>query len=196
MSSATIPLALRLVQARTLADADRPDEAERILAPNANALPDDPLAVHTLAVIVTKRGDYPRARRLWQHLARLQPGQPEAPEMIEAIDNWVARPAWVRFAPPVAAVLAVVLVTVLIFSRRSHSAPTAAVPARVAPVTTPYAVSAPVTAPVAARPVAAGISSTAVRPSAVAPTPVVTAEPLPMITFEVKPTPKPTAKKR
>ncbi len=123
-----IPLALRLLQARELAEAGRPDEAERHLAPDgASSLPDEPLALHTLAVIVTRRGDYPRARRLWQQLARQEPGHPEAAAMLDALDDWDARPAWMRAAPALAlaavALLVVSLVVVLVRAPRTASAP-------------------------------------------------------------------------
>lgn len=183
MPSAAIPLALRLAQARELADSGRPDEAERLLAPSPAALPDDPLALHALAVIVTRRGDYPRARRLWQHLARAQPGHPEAAAMLDAIDTWTTRPAWMRFTPPlvlVAAPAALLLLVAWLAFAPSRRAPALARPTPAAPV--PYAATPPA-APV--RPL-----SVAPPPAAAPPPAPAEEEPAPAVTFQVKPTKK------
>ena len=181
-----IPLALRLLQARELAEAGRPDEAERLLEPDgASSLPDEPLALHTLAVIVTRRGDYPRAHRLWQQLARQEPGHPEAAAMLDALDDWAARPAWMRAAPTLAlaavALLVVSLVVVLVRAPRTATAP----------ATAPVAATAP--APAAAPTPLAPIPAYAATPRPVAaqplppPAPAEEDAPPPTVSFSIQP---------
>lgn len=178
-----IPLALRLVQARELADAGRPDEAERLLAPSPAALPEEPLALHTLAVIVTRRGDYPRARRLWQQLARIQPANREAAAMLEAVDDWTGRPAWMAAAPAVAALAVLLLVGLATAALRRPSAPPLS---QATPLSPAYATNS------APRLVTPAAPSAYIAP-APQPPPAVAAQPAEepaAVTFQVKPAKK------
>lgn len=169
----TIPDTLRLLKARELANQGRLREAEALLggAENPSA---DPSLLHHLAVIVTRQGDYPRARRLWRQLEQVRPGDAEALRMIDAIETWQDRPVWVGYVPAGAACLLVALLALILWPRggeSTHATPTPIQPLATVPVT-------PV-APVRTAPV-----NTIPTPP---PRQVAPAEPAPMVTFELPP---------
>lgn len=170
-----IPQMLRLLKARELAEQGRLREAETMLA-GAESPSADPDALHTLAVIVTRQGDHERARRLWQRLAQARPGDAEAERMIEAIDVWEERPAWMVFAPA-AAVALLLVVGALIFWPRGEAV------ARQTPVPIqPVVVTGPAT-PVRVVPAATAPAQVRTAPTSQA----ASSQASPMVTFELPP---------
>lgn len=176
-AQAAIPDTLRILRARELADKGRLREAEAGLA-GADSSSADPALLHTLAVVVTRQGDYARARRLWRQLAQLRSGDPEIEGMIEAIEIWQERPAWIAYVPHVAAAALSLLLALLFWPRADAGRPEQARPAFVEPIAT-VPVTPVATAPV--QPVRNTLPS--LPPPAVRPTP----EPMPMVTFELPP---------
>src|ERR1051326_4173298 len=108
-SDESISLSLRLIKVKELADNGRFKEAEALLAPDG-APPENSIALHTLAAVVTKAGNYARALALWKTLQQRDPKNLKAREMITAIETWMSRPGWVRFPPAGAAATLVLLV--------------------------------------------------------------------------------------
>lgn len=145
----SISLSLRLIKINELAGAGRLKEAEALLAPDG-APPENPVALHTLAAIVTKTGNYARALALWKMVLQRDAKNVEAREMVVAIETWMSRPAWFRFLPAGAAAAAVVIVAA-VFWTISRPHPTTPQPATSAP--TPV-VAAPAPSAPAARPTA------------------------------------------
>lgn len=137
---AAIPHTLRLFKAEELAGQGLFREAEALLANGGGQPPEDPVLLHALAVVVTRQGDYERARRLWRLLQSRQPGHREAEAMLTAIDTWEERPTWVRFAPAAAAALVVFVLALVLWPSGPSTAPTAATP-----TTPPGYATAPVT---------------------------------------------------
>jgi len=172
-ASTAIPDTLRLLKARELAAQGRLREAEAFLG-GADAPSADPALLQSLAVIVTQQGDYPRARRLWRQLLQARPGDLEAERMIEAIETWQARPAWIGYLPAAAACGLIALLALVFWPRGGGtSAPAAVEPLVVVPVE-----------PVRPVPVA---TAPAPRPVLRAPQPAPVAPPAdePMVTFEL-----------
>lgn len=171
--STAIPDTLRLLKARELAAQGRLREAEAFLG-GADAPSADPALLQSLAVIVTQQGDYPRARRLWRQLLQARPGDPEAERMIEAIETWQARPAWIGHLPAAAACGLIVLLALVFWPRGGETS---------VPVTVEPLVVVPVE-PVRPEPVA---TAPAPRPVLRAPQPAPVAPPAdePMVTFEL-----------
>lgn len=178
--TAAITNTLRILRARELADRGRLREAEAGLA-GADSPSANPALLHTLAVIVTRQGDHPRARRLWRQLAQVRPGDPEIEGMIEAIEIWQQRPVWVGYLPPAAAALLIGLLTLLLWPRAADAGRDSPEQARPAAVVQPVA-TVPVT------PVVRTAPATPVRNTLPAvPVPVATPSPEPMVTFELPP---------
>ncbi|MFH1498694.1 MAG: hypothetical protein ABII82_12815 [Verrucomicrobiota bacterium] len=176
-----IPDTLRVLRARELAEQGRLREAEAGLA-GADSPSADPRLLHTLAVVVTRQGDYARARRLWRQLAQIRPADPEIEGMIEAIETWQERPSWIGYAPHAATAALSLLLALILWPRApADHRPDHARPAVVEPLPT-VPVTPVVTAP--ARP-AQPVRNTlpAVPAPVVSPTP----EPMPMVTFELPP---------
>lgn len=194
-ATTAIPHALRLLKAEELTRRGQFREAEALLGGGDTQPPDDVLLLHGLATVVTRQGDYLRARRLWRLLQHRQPGHREAERMLAALECWEERPLWVRLAPA-ASVALLVLGGSLWLWQGSATAETAA-PAK-APTTetaptrvvrpTPVAPVAPAS-PVYAAPVAP------VAPARQAPTPpqqqwaqpVAQEEPAPAVLFKMPP---------
>src|SRR4051812_34724356 len=114
-ADSSIALSLRLAKAGEFARAGRLKEAKSVLTPDGLP-PENPLALHTLAALVTREGDYARALGLWRALLQRDPRNTEAQRMIAAIDVWTTRPAWYRFIPAAAGVTLLLTVS-LIFWR-------------------------------------------------------------------------------
>lgn len=173
---AAISDTLRLLHARQLAEQGRLREAEAALA-GAESASADPALLHTLAVIVTRQGDYSRARRLWRQLEQARPGDVEAERMITAIETWQTRPAWIGYVPVAAACALGLLLAVFFWpyapaKPKSYTQPAATVePLAIVPVAT----AGPASAPLPASPPA--------HQSAREPEPEV----LPMVIFELPP---------
>lgn len=174
--SAAITDTLRILRARELADRGRLREAEAGLA-GADSPSANPALLHTLAVIVTRQGDYTRARRLWRQLVQSRPADPEIEGMIEAIEIWQQRPAWVGYLPPAAAALLLGLLTLLLWPRADRDPHDQARPAAVVQPVATVPVTPVVTTP--ASPVRNTLPAV--------PVPVATPSPEPMVTFELPP---------
>jgi hypothetical protein len=171
--------ALLLMKAEQLTRQGHFREAEALFGGDEARPPEDPLLLHGLATVVTRSGDYPRARRLWRLLQHRQPGHREAERMLAALDCWEERPLWVRLAPAMSAALLVMAVGIWFWQVQTEpGAAMATAPAQPAPVqTTPMRVSAP--AP------AAPVNPTPIR-AVVAPPPPIE-EPLPPVKFQMPP---------
>lgn len=113
--------ALLLLKAEQLTNQGRFREAEALFGGDDVRPPDDPLMLHGLAAVVTRSGDYLRARRLWRLLQHRQPGHREAERMLAALDCWEGRPRWVRLAPGASAALLVM--TAAIWFWHAQTAP-------------------------------------------------------------------------
>jgi hypothetical protein len=156
MPDEPISLSLHLIKVNELARQGRLREAEALLAPYG-ATPENSIALQTLAALATKAGNQARALALWKALQQRDPKNPEAREMIAAIETWMARPAWFRFLPAGAAA-AVVLLIGVVWWTTSQPAPhplapaTTAVPTPAAGAPTSSAPTARPAAPVAAPP--------------------------------------------
>ncbi|HEX2854859.1 MAG TPA: hypothetical protein VHO24_16620 [Opitutaceae bacterium] len=132
-----ISTSLRLTKALGLARQGKLQPAEQLLAPQ-NTIPSSAVELHALAALVTHQGDYERALRLWRLLLQKQPGHPEARRMIPMIELWVGRPAWHRFVPLGAGVLASLVVgVVLLWAFGAFSSPAPAKTATPPPSATP-----------------------------------------------------------
>ena len=94
-SGESISLSLRLSKAMALARAGQLAEAQKIVA-DERTIPDDMLALHALAALVTSQGDYLRALKLWELVLQRDPAHAEAKRMISAIELWITRPTWYR----------------------------------------------------------------------------------------------------
>ncbi len=176
--TSAIPDTLLQLKARELADQGRLREAEALLA-SAESPSADPALLHTLAVIVTRQGDYPRARRLWRQLEQARPGDAEAERMIEAIENWQTRPAWIGYLPATAACAVIAILALVFWSRAGN----------VAPSDRPASIETIVTVPVTPVQTVQPATPTPARltPTAVTPRPVAAPEPAPIVTFELPP---------
>jgi hypothetical protein len=152
----SIATTLRLSKALGLARQGRLREAQQLLAADGT-LPENPLELHALAALATGDGDYGRAQRLWRLLLQREPGHAEAKRMIDAIELWVMRPSWCRYAPAGAAVLSLTLVFVFLAWMMGSEPPPAPKPAP-RPV-----VSAPAYTPQSSPPPAITLPSTAPR---------------------------------
>jgi hypothetical protein len=106
-----ISTSLRLTKALGLARQGKFQPAEQLLAPG-KTIPASTVELHALAALVTHQGDYERALALWRLLLQRQPDHPEARRMIPMIELWVNRPAWHRFVPLGAGVLATLFVVI------------------------------------------------------------------------------------
>lgn len=105
----SIATCLRLGKSLGLARQGRLREAQQLLAAEGT-LPDSSLELHALASLATGDGDYARAQRLWRLLLQREPGHAEAKRMIDAIELWITRPAWMNYLPIGAALASVMLV--------------------------------------------------------------------------------------
>jgi hypothetical protein len=110
----SLETSLRLVQALHLARRGRMREAEGIVAPGGTP-PLNPVELQALAALATGQGDYRRALPLWRLLRQRDAFNDEAKRMIDAIELWQARPAWMKFiVPGIAVLLGLVLLVVLL----------------------------------------------------------------------------------
>ena len=103
-------------------------------------IPQDDLALELLAMLVTSEGDYLRGLRLWEQLQQRKPQHAEAKRMIGAIELWLSRPSWMRYAPLGAATVAAVAAAgIFIWALRPMSPPPKArsVPVSESPIGTP-----------------------------------------------------------
>lgn len=144
-----VSTSLRLTKALGLARQGKFQSALQLLAPG-DTLPANPVELHALAALVTHQGDYERALRLWRLLLQREPSHPEARRMIPMIELWVNRPAWHRFVPLGAGVLASVILGVAVLWMLgvfNSAAPTKP------PATPPVSAAAPAATPAPARPV-------------------------------------------
>lgn len=182
----SISLSLRIAKAMALARAGRLRDAQKVVA-DERTIPDDMLALHALAALVTSEGDYLRALKLWELLLQRDPGHAEARRMIEAIEVWLIRPSWFRYLPAIGGVAAV-LVAGLIFVLATSTPKSATVaprgPAVVEEQVQPHSSTLPAGINADFGPVTAPGRSAQVE---------VTPTPLPPITFSV---PAPAAKKK
>lgn len=137
IAESSLSLSLRLVKALDLARHGAMKEAEATLAP-PGAIPDSSVALQALAALATSQGDYTRALRLWRLLQQREPNHAEAHRMIEAIELWQDRPAWFRFLPLVAGLIAAALLTgLLIWALSDDTPPPRPRPPIAAPVISP-----------------------------------------------------------
>lgn len=143
-----ILVSLRHAKAMSLARHGRNKEAQAVLAGD-RAIPEDTASLQLLAALVTDEGDYLRALRLWQQLLQRDPDHAEARRMVEAIELWLSRPSWMKYAPLGAATIAALVVAGLFWILASGPTPS-----------TPGPISAPVaTSPIQSRPVAPASST-------------------------------------
>lgn len=105
----SISLSLRLAQAMSLARRGKLKEAQSLISAGG-AIPEDPLALQLLATLATAEGDYLRGLRLWEQLLQREPQNAEAKRMVAAIDLWISRPSWMRYAPLAAMIVGAVAV--------------------------------------------------------------------------------------
>ena len=106
-------LSFRLMKALDLSRRGWFAEAEHELAPSG-VLPEETLALHALATLATNSGDYARGLHLWRLLLERDPGNAEAGRMVEAIELWLSRPTWVRYAPLSAGVAGALLLVIFL----------------------------------------------------------------------------------
>ncbi len=183
-----IPHALRLLKAEELTRRGQFREAEALLGGGDAQPPDDVLLLHGLATVVTRQGDYLRARRLWRLLQHRQPGHREAERMLAALECWEERPLWVRFAPAASVALLVLGGSIWLW-QGSATAETAASSTSATPVR--------VVSPAPAAPVAPASPVYAAPVAPVAPArqasqqqwaqPVAQEEPAPAVLFKMPP---------
>lgn len=165
VSESAISTSLRLTKALGLARQGKLQPAEQLLAPQ-NKIPASTVELHALAALVTHQGDYERAMQLWRLLLQRQPGHPEARRMIPMIELWVNRPAWHRFVPLGAGVVAsLMLVMAALWAFGTFDSPAPAKP--IAPGAN--AATAPAVTPAPAKPEFARTPAPAPAPIRVAP---------------------------
>lgn len=183
--SSAVPHALLLLKAEQLTEQGAFREAEALFGGDDIRPPDDPLLLHGLATVVTRSGDYLRARRLWRLLQHRQPGHREAERMLAALDCWEARPLWVRLAPAASVALLVLGAGVWFWQMQTGpSATTATAPAQTIPAqTNPVRVSSP--SPVLAPTPSASVQPTSTRVTM--PPPRVEETPVPVVKFNMPP---------
>ncbi len=100
----SLDTSLRLLQAQQLARRGRLREAMAVVAPGGLP-PADPVLLQALAALATGAGEYRTALPLWRLLLEREPGHAYARRMVAAIELWQARPPWMRWFWPLAAVL-------------------------------------------------------------------------------------------
>jgi hypothetical protein len=176
-SGEAISLSLRMSKAMALARAGRLQEAQKVVA-DERTIPDDLLALHALAALVTSEGDHLRALKLWEVILQRDPAHAEAKRMIAAIELWIMRPSWYRHLPWIGAVAALLIVALILWIALPAGG------ARATPTERPAApVEAVETSPVQRNPgnLPAGINATAPSEPRYDSTPTPT--PLPPIIF-------------
>jgi hypothetical protein len=104
----SIAISLRMAKAMSLARSGKIREAQSLIAGD-RTIPDHPLALHALASLVTSEGDYLRALKLWELLLQREPHHAEARRMVDSIELWLSRPAWMRYWPLAASTLVAVI---------------------------------------------------------------------------------------
>lgn len=129
----SIATCLRLGKSLGLARQGRLREAQQLLAAEGT-LPESALELHALASLATGDGDYARAQRLWRLLLQREPGHAEAKRMIDAIELWTTRPAWMSYLPIGAALAGGALLLGLIAWMMTDEPPPAAKPLPPRPV--------------------------------------------------------------
>ncbi|HEU5081036.1 MAG TPA: hypothetical protein VFT72_17620 [Opitutaceae bacterium] len=175
-SGESISVSLRMSKAMALARAGRLSEAQKVVA-DERTIPDDMLALHALAALVTSEGDYLRALKLWELVLQRDPAHAEAKRMIAAIELWIMRPSWYRYLPWLGAAAAL-LVIALVFVVATGG------PARSLPADKPAITNSSEVSPVQRTPgnLPAGINAVGPsEPQYQTPTPT----PLPPVTFNL-----------
>lgn len=135
LESSAVSHALLLLKAEQLTNQGHFRDAEALFGGDDVRPPEDPLLLHGLATVVTRSGDYLRARRLWRLLQHRVPGHREAERMLAALDCWEERPLWVRLAPAASAALLVMVVGIWFWQAQTEPhAPMATAPVQATPV--------------------------------------------------------------